>query len=168
MTHVAWIAIAVNKLSVPARFCGEPPSRAVGPDLMASSRPNARKPDLKPSDTRSTLARALAPEDVRLGDFVALLDEIFELPSYWWCVDSSLHPRDQLVRIRMIPTQENVPLKVKSVCLPFVLAKNPAGDKRTLDLRRCRLARLDRTYAASAWSAYKQQLRSKKKRSRWG
>jgi hypothetical protein len=102
---------------------------------MASSRPTARKSDLPPSDSHSTLARALAPEDVRLGDHVALLDEIFELPSFWWCADSSLHPREQLVRIRMIPTQENVPLKVKSVVLPFVLAKNPVGEKRTLDRR---------------------------------
>ena len=130
---------------------------------MASSRPTARKSDLPPSDSHSTLARALAPEDVRLGDYVALLDEIFELPSFWWYADSALHPREQLVRIRMIPTQENLPLKVKSVCLPFVLAKNPAGEKRTLDLRRCRLARLDREYAASAWVAYKQQFRAKKK-----
>ena len=129
----------------------------------------------------------LAPEDIRAGDYVAVLREIYELPSYWWsmdtcgrragghslasvlmrydcvvCVsmDTALDSRDELVRIRMVPTQENIPLKVKSVCLPFVLAKQPTGERRTLDLRRCRLARLDKRYAAAAWKAYKRRSRS--------
>jgi hypothetical protein len=128
---------------------------------MATSRPTELESETKPSEPRSTLAprlsvaKPLAPEDVRPGDYVALLHEIFELPSYWWCTDSALHPRDELVRIRLVPTQESLPLRVKSICLPFVLAKKPTGEKRILDLRRCRLARLDKRYAATAWKAYK-------------
>jgi hypothetical protein len=130
-----------------------------------SSRSTGLEGRNEPSKSRSTLARSLsiakplAPEDVRPGDYVALLDELYELPSYWWCEDAALHPRDELVRIRLLPTQENQPLKVKSVCLPFVLAKQPTGERRTLDLRRCRLARLNRKYAAAAWKAYKKKPR---------
>ena len=129
---------------------------------MASSGPTQLDVESKPCESRSTLARVLAPEDVRPGDYVALLEEIYELPSYWWRTDSVLESRDELVRIRMIPTQENLPLKVKSVCLPFVLAKKPTGERQTLDLRRCRLARLDDRYAASAWKAYKANSSTKK------
>lgn len=127
---------------------------------MATSGPTDLEIGTKPSESRSTLARVLAPEDVRPGDYVALLEEIYELPSYWWRTDSALESRDELVRIRMIPTQENLPLKVKSVCLPFVLAKKPTGERQTLDLRRCRLARLDADYAATAWKAYKKKTKT--------
>jgi hypothetical protein len=54
-----------------------------------------------------------------------------------------------------------VPLKVKSVCLPFVLASQPTGEKRTPDLRRCRLTRLEKAFAAVAWKAHKKKLAPK-------
>jgi hypothetical protein len=105
------------------------------------------------------LAKALAPEDIRPGDFVALLDELYEYPSFWWCADATLLAPDEPVRIRFVPHAENVPLKVKQVCLPFVLAKLPRDGGRTLDLRRCRLARLDPAYAAAAWKVYRRKPR---------
>jgi len=103
----------------------------------------------------ASLARPLAPEDVRAGDYVAILDEICELPSYFWNDCDALAPRDQLVRIRHIPASEAVPMKVRGVCLPFVLVKQPTGPRRTLDVRKSRLARLDPTFARAAWKAYK-------------
>jgi len=126
----------------------------------AQSRPDPRKTQ---AADEATLAQTLAPEEIRPGDFVAILHEVCELPSYMWCGDAALLPRDELVRIRLMPSAEAVPLKVRAVCLPFVLAKEPAGRRRTLDVRRCRLARLDWTYAKEAWSAYRRPRRGKKK-----
>jgi len=103
----------------------------------------------------STLAKTLAPEEIRPGDFVTLLSVTYEVPSYLWCADTLSLPRDEPVRIRCMPETGGVPLKVKSICLPFVLAKVPSGEGCTLDVRRCRLARLDRAYAVRAWKAYK-------------
>lgn len=103
----------------------------------------------------STLAKALAPEEIQRGDFVTLLSVTYEVPSYFWDADASTLPRDEPVRIRFVPECGGVPLKVQSVCLPFVLVKVPAGDRSTIDVRRCRLARLDRTYASRSWKAYK-------------
>ena len=122
-----------------------------------------REVETQPSTSRSTLAQSLsvakplAPEDIRRGDYVAVLDEMYEIPSYCWREDAALHPRDELVRIRLIPAQDAPPHKVKSVCLPFVLAKQPTGERRTFDLRRTRLARLDKGYGAAAWKAYKKK-----------
>jgi hypothetical protein len=59
------------------------------------------------------------------------------------------------VRIRFTAPSDGLPLKVKSVCLPFVLMKQASGERLTLDLRKWRLARLDRDYAKLAWKAYK-------------
>jgi hypothetical protein len=107
----------------------------------------------------ATLAKALAPEDVQPGDYVTPLYVIAEVPSYWWCADDWSLPRDEPVRIRYMPCSDGAPLRVTSVCLPFVLAKNPAGQQGTLDLRRCELARLDKTHGRRAWRAYKKASR---------
>ena len=119
---------------------------------MASSR---KLDGTSTTAAEATLAKALAPEDIRAGDFVTPLFVIAEVPSYWWFGDEWTLPRDQPVRIRFTSACDGAPLKVQSVCLPFVLVKTPAGDRGTLDLRKCQLARLDKSHAKRAWKAYK-------------
>jgi hypothetical protein len=124
---------------------------------MASSGPTRRDELLQrqPSEKDSTLAKALAPEEIRRGDYVTPLEEIAEWPSFFWCVDSTLLPCDKPVRIRFKPSCGGVPLRVMDVCLPFVLVKLPRGDRRTLDVRKCQVARLGESYARAAWKAFK-------------
>jgi hypothetical protein len=64
-------------------------------------------------------------------------------------------PREELVRIRYTATSDGLPLRVKSICLPFVLVNQPSGKGFTLDVRKCHLARLDRRYSKRAWKAFK-------------
>jgi hypothetical protein len=104
---------------------------------------------------QATLAKALAPEDVCPGDYVTPLFVFAEVPSYWWCAESWSLPINEPVRICFTPNCDGMPLRVKSVCLPFVLAKNPIGESSTLDLRKCQLARLDPAHAKRVWKAYK-------------
>jgi hypothetical protein len=109
------------------------------------------------SAAEATLAKALAPEDIRPGDFVTPLFVITELPSYWWSGESWNLPHDQPVRIRLTYDCNGMPLRVKSVCLPFVLVKSPASEQNTIDLRKCQVARLDHGYAKRAWKAHKKK-----------
>lgn len=109
------------------------------------------------------MAKALAPEDILVGDFVTLLHTITELPSCLWCADASTLPLDEPIRIKYLPLEAGIPLKVKAVCLPFVLVKRPFGDRQTLDVRECRFARIDPQFASAAWKAHRKQS-SKKKR----
>ncbi len=120
--------------------------------------------DARPRDANTTLAKSLAPEEICPGDYVALLHEVYELPSYLWCADSMLSPREELVRIQVVPERSSVPLKVKSVCLPYVLVKLPRGRRRTLDIRRSKLARLDARFAQAAWKAHRNKRDKKKKK----
>jgi hypothetical protein len=101
------------------------------------------------------LAKALAPEEVRPGDYVTPLHMIAEVPSYWWFGEAWSMPPEDPVRMRYTTLCDGAPLRVISVCLPFVLLKQPCGSSRTLDLRRCQLARLDVRYAKRAWKALK-------------
>lgn len=110
---------------------------------------------------KATLAKLLAPEDVRPGDFVAPLFVVAEVPSYWW-FDEWNHPRDQPVRIRFMPPCQGAPLKVRSVCVPFVLVKTATGDERSIDLRNCQLARLNPAHAKRVRKAIKKAARKAK------
>ena len=66
------------------------------------------------------------------------------------------------VRIRFMPRDQGAPLKVRSVCLPFVLVKSPTATQAMLDLRTCQLARLDHVHAKRAWKAFKKNSRRNK------
>jgi hypothetical protein len=112
----------------------------------------------------ATLAKALAPEDIRQGDFVTPLCVVAEVPSWFWFCDSWNLPVNEPVRIRFTSSGDGLPLKVKSVCLPFVLVKNADGDCTTLDLRKHQLARLDSGFANHAWKAHKKSAAKARKR----
>jgi hypothetical protein len=123
---------------------------------MASSRPTELEELIEqPSRRGSTLARALAPEDIRVDDYVTLLHEFIDVPSFFWCCDATLLAPEEPVWIRYLPQSAGMPLRVKSVCLPFVLVRNPWRVERALDLRKYRIARLAKRYAIRAWKAYK-------------
>jgi hypothetical protein len=103
-----------------------------------------------------SLAKPLAPEEIRVGDFVTPLHMFYDFPSFFWN-DCAIGRRDETVRICTIPESGGVPLKVKSICLPFVLAKYASGERQTLDVRKVRLARLDPDFAKAAWKLCKKK-----------
>jgi hypothetical protein len=107
----------------------------------------------------SRTAKVLAPEDLRVGDYVALLHVVWELPSFFWCGGIGTNRPEEPVCLPLMPNNGGVPYRVRSVCLPFVLVKSPTGAPRHLDVRRYRLARLDRAYARAAWRACKKKRR---------
>jgi hypothetical protein len=132
---------------------------------MARSEPSLDTPGKAAS---ATLARALAPEDIGVGDFVAVLHEITEWPSWFWCDNALVAAPSEVVQIRYLPRDDAVALKVESVCLPFVLVKLPCGERRTVDVRRHRLARLGAKFAKAARRACRRQLKRAKGRQRGG
>ncbi len=99
------------------------------------------------------LARIVAPEDLSAGDYVAVLNETREYPSFLWLCDSYALPPHEPVRIRWRSLDNGVPLRIVDVCLPFVLIKRPCGGHQVLDTGRCQFVRLSRGYAKRAWKA---------------
>ncbi len=91
---------------------------------------------------KTSLASLLAPEDIRRGQYVAVLNEIEQ----WYpCCSSSGKP--ELFSVRSVPTDEIELLQVFEICLPFVTVRKADGSLLTLDVRRHELARLDDGYA---------------------
>jgi len=91
---------------------------------------------------KTSLASLLAPEDIRRGHYVAVLNEIEQ-----WFPICCLSGKPEPVSVRTIPTDETVLMKVIEICLPFVTVRKADGSLVTLDVRRHELARLDEGYA---------------------
>jgi len=108
------------------------------------------------------LARALAPEDIRPGYYVAVLYVIGEYVP-WLALDEAGWRRAEPVRVQLLPRFGDHPMKVIDVCLPYVLVKEADGDYRTLDVRRHRLARVTRRFARTAFERVRAQQKRKKK-----
>ncbi len=94
------------------------------------------------SRKKTSLARPLAPEDIRRGHYVAVLNEIEQ-----WFPFCCLTGKPEPYNVRTVPTDEIVVLKVFEICLPFVTVRRADGSLVTLDVRRHELARLDDGYA---------------------
>ena len=106
------------------------------------------------------IAKPLAPEDIRAGDYVAPLHVIYEIPSFLWCGDSASLPPHVPVQISLLPQRGGIPLKVKAICLPYVFVESPRRKPQVLDVRRCRLARLDQSYGKMVWRALRKKRSS--------
>lgn len=102
------------------------------------------------------LAARVAPEDLRRGDFVAVLSEIVELPSFLW-TETLPSGQGELVRLRRLPTDDRAPLKVEAICLPFIFVKLSSGQFATIDVRLASLARLEKDYAKTVWKSLRKR-----------
>jgi len=112
-------------------------------------------------DVATTVAARITGEDIQPGDYVTVLNEIVELPSFLWCCSGPALPMDEPVRTRYIPREAGLPCKVVTVCLPFVYVKRPQGKLATFDTRQHQLVRLDPVRGHKVWKKMKAAVTSK-------
>ena len=75
-----------------------------------------------------TLAATVSSEDIACGDFVAIFHETIDVPSYLWDGCSNSLPPDEMVRLKLIPSEAGLPIEGdRDLPLPFVYAKSPGG-----------------------------------------
>lgn len=101
-------------------------------------------------NSECSLARPLGAEDIRRGQYVSVLDEFQEWPSFLWnSFGEEATPQNSLVRVRVKPAGAGIPLKVRALCLPFVHVQTPDRQSEILDLRKVQLVLLAEDYAKS-------------------
>lgn len=105
---------------------------------------------------RSTVAMTAAPEDLRRGAYVAVLNEVVEFPGCCW-FDLPAQPPEEPVRVRFMSQDSGTPVKVQALCLPFVFVRHPDGWTETLDVRRVQLVRVSRAYARAVWKSVRKE-----------
>jgi hypothetical protein len=104
-------------------------------------------------------ARAVAPEDIRPGEYVTALQEVCEMPSWLW---GSENRDSQLVRFTHLPHGNSEPAHVVEVCLPFVLVKTARGKRRVIDVRKYRLARVPEAFGRRVFEEIEAQRQAEK------
>lgn len=112
------------------------------------------------TEPQLTLASRLAPEDIRPKDFVAVLNQIYELPSFLWSCSSSLIANDEPVRICLRSRDPGKPFKIVAVCLPFVYTIDCAGKQIAFDVRQHQLVRLDSKIGRKVWKKMRKSQKS--------
>ncbi len=113
--------------------------------------------------SQTTVAARIAGEDINRGDYVTVLNEIVELPSFLWSCSSVSLAADEPVRTRYLPRDAGQPYKVIAVCLPFVYTKRPRGGVVAIDTRQQQLVRLDYDSGRSVWRQIRKGLKKKLK-----
>jgi len=103
----------------------------------------------------ASLAATIAPEDMNCGDYIAMLNVVYQYPSFLWCCDSSSVEPDEPVQVQFRAPGAGTPLKIKAICLPFVCVKSPKGGTQTLDVRQYQFVRLAPEYAKAVWKDLK-------------
>lgn len=111
----------------------------------------------------TSVAARIAGEDIQPNDFITILNEVVELPSYLWNCSGGAFSIDELVRIRYMPEEAGQPLKVFAICLPFVYGKSPSGGTAVVDTRRQQVVRLDPVNGRAIWKELRPASRKKRK-----
>ncbi len=113
--------------------------------------------------TNISSSRTIAPEDIRASMYVAIASVLDE-----WVVTQhdapAGSPHAVVARVRLLPLGELEPLKVKAVCLPFVLVTSPIRGARMLDVRQHELVALPDEFAQQAKRALKHKRCSCRKK----
>jgi hypothetical protein len=109
----------------------------------------------------SFAVQTVAVEDLQAGDIVTVTAVFIEVASYHW--DNDMLPPHEPVRVATTPRDAGMPLKVKTIYLPFIHVKTPRGRHLVLDVRRHRIVRLGDDYAKQVWKALKPRHKGKAK-----
>lgn len=93
----------------------------------------------------SELACSVAPEELRVGEFVCVLKSVFQMVAGG--PFSSELRKPEVITLQMVPTECDPPRKVLAINLPFVFVRRFDGKHEMLDVRRYKLARVTDAFA---------------------
>ncbi len=99
---------------------------------------------------QETMSKMLAPEDILRGDYVMAMTESVQMIA-GACRGAIESPAPRVVTLEVLADEDRGPMRVREVCLPFVLVRDPKGAHKVIDLRRVRLARLSPEFGQAAF-----------------
>jgi len=86
-------------------------------------------------------ARQIHPEDLVVGDDIAITEVSYQYGTFAWCaLDSSA---DEVITLTYRATDDHFPQKIVSICLPFLLCEQVNGKHVIHDVRALQLTRLE-------------------------
>lgn len=100
-------------------------------------------------------ARPVAPEDLRLGDFVCIHQLFWEHLNCASLSDADWR-QPRLIKLQWLPFSCEPPRKIVALSLPFVLLRNFERKHEMLDVRRYGLARVPKQFGRTAFKCLRQ------------
>ncbi len=102
-------------------------------------------------NTNISVSRQLRPDDIRVGDYVAVLNVSYEWAGFS-CMDPTGNP-GQVQRATLIPNKTSPPVRIEAVCVPFLFVVDVKGKRHMVDMRRVKLARVSRRFGNTVFSS---------------
>ena len=129
---------------------------------MTSQTSNISSDQSNSDDTKAqvpadlAVAKPLHPEDLVVGDLVAVLFTSSQYATFnWYGFDTTMQPIEKPISVTYLPYGDQAALIVQQICLPFVLCKTFDDRHRYLDIRQVQLARLSKEFAVADRAARK-------------
>jgi hypothetical protein len=110
--------------------------------------------------TDAGMARAVAAEDLRAGDYIYVLGELLEVMPC--LLDREAWTTPETVKLMVLPYSGKEPMKVVEVCLPVLLVKDKSGKCETIDARLFRFARLPDRFGRKVFKRLRKSAASAK------
>jgi hypothetical protein len=131
--------------------------------------PAASEPELLPfvtidmTNPETTLpsisaCRSVHTEDLQVGDYVTVLQRTFPVGTFaWYGLDTHQYPPEKPIEVTY--REDFMLLKIKDVCLPFVLCTNHDGNVQTFDARATEFGRVAKGFADNFLKLVKEEKR---------
>lgn len=97
-------------------------------------------------ETQTLSKRVLSPEDIQVGDQIALTHIHIQLVPDMievFLAGQTIEP----IRMTAMPGDSGWPIKVLAVCLPFLMTETVTGSRCVIDTRRYEFVRVSDAYA---------------------
>ncbi len=109
----------------------------------------------------TNVAARVAGEDIKSGDYITALTEMYEFPSFLWCGSDCNLAAEEPIKMVLRAGDAGQPNKVFAVCLPFVYGKRVGGGIEIFDVRKHQIVRLDREIGRTVWKRLRKSLKKR-------
>ena len=117
--------------------------------------------DMSTTNTNILSQRVRSPEDIRVGDFIAVSQTRYQF------VPDNLEPilggtEIEPISLTAVPSDAGTPMKVIERCLPFVIGETAHDARVVIDTRRHALNKVSEAYAMAAKPRAKKKNKKRK------
>lgn len=142
-------------------FAASRMTRQTHSNRVASSDHMRRK---KAMSDKSTLARSIAPEDIKIGTYVMTLHRCYQIPMSKCSVIGD--PEIVIIPVIMRPFFTELPSKVVQVCLPYIVVERENRKTDIIDTRVEMLAVVSKDFGKAARKSHLPKKTKKPKKSK--
>ena len=111
-------------------------------------------------NSQLSVSKKIHPEDIRVGDDVAISEVLYQYPSYPWQGGVTTLQAQESVDVTFLSPPDATPMIVRAVCLPFVLCQTEPKQHRVYDVRQVQLVRLSKAFGKAFRDARKSDMTS--------